>query len=184
MAGKTMVCAGATTVTPVIDAFGPHSSRGPPMIVGPPLPKMDPFEPQPDGVDTIFPFHVQSHSGRRGFIELPYTLAQDFTLFVLLREKSIDIWKRKAAWVVHRGGMLLLNTHPDYMSFDEKGRLRDEYDVLLYEKFLLHIRDTYKDAYWHALPREVAHWWNSRPAASAGATPERNLRCEMETGGN
>ena len=96
---------------------------------------------------------------------LPYTLAQDFTLFVLLREKSIDIWKRKAAWVVHRGGMLLLNTHPDYMSFDEKGRLRDEYDVLLYEKFLLHIRDTYKDAYWHALPREVAHWWNSRPAA-------------------
>ena len=144
----------------------------------------DPFEPQPDGVDTIFPFHVRGHSGRRGFIELPYTLAQDFTLFVLLREKSIDIWKRKAAWVVHRGGMLLLNTHPDYMSFDEKGRLRDEYDVLLYEKFLLHIRDTYKDAYWHALPREVAHWWNSRPAASAGATSERNLRCEMETGGN
>ena len=33
----------------------------------------DPFEPQPDGVSTIFPFWVQG-MGIRGYVELPYTL--------------------------------------------------------------------------------------------------------------
>jgi hypothetical protein len=43
---------------------------------------VDPFEPQPDGVQTIFPFWVQDGSTAKGFVELPYTLPQDFTLFV------------------------------------------------------------------------------------------------------
>src|SRR5687767_13874065 len=53
----------------------------------------DPFEPQPDGVGTIFPFWVP-HPGaaldpqlsNRGYIELPYTLPQDFSLFLLFQE--------------------------------------------------------------------------------------------------
>src|SRR5690242_143124 len=45
----------------------------------------DPFEPQPDGVGTIFPFWVQGH-GSRGYVELPYTLPQDSTLFLLFQE--------------------------------------------------------------------------------------------------
>ncbi|MCG7853557.1 MAG: hypothetical protein MIO92_13640, partial [Methanosarcinaceae archaeon] len=34
----------------------------------------DPFEPQPDGVRTIFPYWVQHHSIKKGYVELPYTL--------------------------------------------------------------------------------------------------------------
>ena len=45
----------------------------------------DPFEPQPDGVATIFPFWVAAEKGS-GYVELPYTLVQDFSLFVILRE--------------------------------------------------------------------------------------------------
>src|SRR6267378_2524724 len=62
----------------------------------------DPFEPQPDGVDTIFPFWVAGRKGN-GYVELPYTLIQDFNLFIVLREASIDIWKKKLDWIAERG---------------------------------------------------------------------------------
>jgi hypothetical protein len=43
---------------------------------------MDPFEPQPDGMPTVFPFWVYGDSAQEGYVELPYTLPQDFTLFI------------------------------------------------------------------------------------------------------
>jgi glycosyltransferase involved in cell wall biosynthesis/peptidoglycan/xylan/chitin deacetylase (PgdA/CDA1 family) len=118
----------------------------------------DPFEPEPDGVGTVFPFWVPGVEGR-GYVELPYTLPQDFTLFVVLREPNIDLWKRKLDWIAERGGMALLNTHPDYMCFESNGRQRDEYPVSYYEEFLSYARETYKDAYWAALPREVSRFY-------------------------
>ena len=89
----------------------------------------DPFEPEPDGTATIFPFWVPGPNGS-GYVELSYTLVQDFTLFRVLRERNIDIWKRKLDWIVERGGMVLLNTHPDYMCFGGKPA-RDEFPVEL-----------------------------------------------------
>ena len=53
----------------------------------------DPFEPQPDGVGTIFPFWVSGNHAQQGYVELPYTLPQDFLLFILMKEKNINIWK-------------------------------------------------------------------------------------------
>src|SRR5260221_3303881 len=49
----------------------------------------DPFEPQPEGRQTIFPFWVPrgANGDPRGYVELPYTLAQDSTLFLLLGER-------------------------------------------------------------------------------------------------
>ena len=62
----------------------------------------DPFEPQPDGVDTIFPFWVPGTNGA-GYVELPYTLIQDFNLFVVLKESTIDIWKKEAGMDCFQG---------------------------------------------------------------------------------
>jgi len=59
----------------------------------------DPFEPPPDPVKTIFPFWVQNGRSSKGYVELPYILPQDHLLFVISREKNIDIWKRKLDWV-------------------------------------------------------------------------------------
>ncbi len=117
----------------------------------------DPFEPEPDAVGTIFPFWVPGPHGG-GFVELPYTLPQDFTLFVVLREPTIDIWKKKIDWVAEHGGMALLNTHPDYMCF-EGGPSKDEFPVRLYEEFLSYIRDKYERAFWSANPREVSRFY-------------------------
>ena len=114
----------------------------------------DPFEPQPDGVHTIFPFRVAgTPSG--GYVELPYTLPQDSTLFLVLGESSIDVWTRKLDWLAARGGMALVNVHPDYMSFDRQNGA-SEYSAGLYEQFLTYVKERYAREAWFALPREVA----------------------------
>jgi glycosyltransferase involved in cell wall biosynthesis len=129
----------------------------------------DPFEPEPDGVGTIFPFWVPGPNGS-GFVELPYTLSQDFTLFVVLREPNIDIWKKKIDWIAERGGMALLNTHPDYMCFEGTPK-RDEFPVELYEEFLRYVREKYEGAYWAANPQEVSHFY-----CASVPVPARNSR--------
>lgn len=117
----------------------------------------DPFEPQPDSVETIFPFWVPSPWGG-GYVELPYTLPQDFSLFVMLQEQTIEIWKRKLDWVAEHGGMVLLNTHPDYMCFGGSPQ-RDEFPATYYAELLNYITERYGGTFWLALPREVSRYY-------------------------
>lgn len=117
----------------------------------------DPFEPQPDGMTTIFPFwYHRPHDVEQGFVELPYTLAQDFTLFVLLGERGIDVWKRKLDWIAARGGMALVIAHPDYMCFGGGRPGFQEYPVARYLELLDYVSTTYQGQYWHTLPKQVA----------------------------
>lgn len=122
----------------------------------------DPFEPQPDGLGTIFPLFISGNAAGKGYVELPYTLPQDFTLFVLMGEQSIEIWKKKLSWIVEHGGLALINTHPDYMSFGGEKPHFSEYPVSRYEEFLKYVRSAYNDAFWGVLPRELARFWHGR----------------------
>ena len=115
----------------------------------------DPFEPDPEGVGTIFPFWVESETPGKGYMELPYTLPQDFTLFILMKNTGIDIWKKKLDWIAKHGGMALLNVHPDYMAFGGKIGL-EEYPARYYSDFLQHVKSAYGDTFWPAIPREMA----------------------------
>lgn len=119
----------------------------------------DPFEPQSDGVGTIFPMYING-SEKKGYVELPYTLPQDFTVLVLLKDYKNLIWKTKLDWIVEKGGMALLNTHPDYMAFSRKKRF-DAYPVRLYIEFLEYIQKKYSGQYWHILPKKMATYWKS-----------------------
>ena len=121
----------------------------------------DPFEPQPDDVGTIFPFWVPrrtAHNGRSGYVELPYTLPQDSTLFLLLQEEGPEIWMRKLHWIAERGGMVLLNTHPDYMAMNGDSSASGEYPIEFYKRFLDYIKSNYGGLYWQALPAQVANY--------------------------
>lgn len=149
----------------------------------------DPFEPQPEGRHTIFPFwvprplnmpvsSVAATPPRPGYVELPYTLPQDSTLFLLLREETSAIWKQKFEWVAENGGMVLLNVHPDYMSVDERTE-NGTYPVKLYIELLKHIQKHGGSGYWHALPRELAQFYRTRavdnreaPVPQAAGTPK------------
>lgn len=117
----------------------------------------DPFEPQSDGVKTIFPFWVPADNST-GFVELPYTLAQDFTLFTILRKQDISLWTQKLDWIAEHGGMALLNVHPDYISFDGRPA-RGEFPYTYYEDFLRYVTERYRGQYWSALPRDVARYY-------------------------
>ena len=119
----------------------------------------DPFEPQPDGVGTIFPFWVPSGNGNSGYVEIPYTLPQDFTLFVILRQTTADIWKKKLEWIARYGGMALMLVHPDYIRFAGGETGREEYPWRIYYDFLRHVQDSYGSQYYHVLPKDLAKFW-------------------------
>lgn len=125
----------------------------------------DPFEPQPDGAGTIFPFWVPGlvtdrqspatdHSA--GYVELPYTLPQDSSLFLILGENTDEIWRTKVDWVAARGGMAMVIVHPDYIRFEGEPPSPDTFPVELYAGFLQHARSKHGESSWLALPRDVA----------------------------
>lgn len=164
----------------------------------------DPFEPQPEGRGTIFPFWVpypqraEGEGGRAtsreegagsteagakrdvssaspfplsssplpltplpfapqaGYLELPYTLPQDSTLFLLLRETTPDIWLRKLDWIAQNGGMALVNVHPDYLELDGRAPSGRTVSVTHYARLLDHVGRQHRDAFWLATPGEVA----------------------------
>lgn len=139
----------------------------------------DPFEPQPTGAHTIFPYWIPcpdegAQPGRRkGYVELPYTLPQDSTLFLLLREPDAGIWQRKAEWIIRRGGMVLMNVHPDYIDMTGSGD-RMTYPPAHYEEFLRWIREQYQEEVWQVLPREISRFVRSSqplPPEAAAETP-------------
>ena len=160
----------------------------------------DPFEPQPHGQHTIFPFWVpapvvsgqssvisrQSPGVSRqesdplasslqpsalGYAELPYTLPQDSTLFLLLNERHPDIWFQKLDWIAQHGGMALVNVHPDYMRFEGEPASATTYPVDMYIRFLEHARKRYGDTFWQPLPHELARF-----VKQARLEPPRNSR--------
>jgi hypothetical protein len=148
----------------------------------------DPFEPEPEGRHTIFPFWVPAprnqrtedrgqrsddirHSAGRagGYVELPYTLPQDFTLFLLFREQTIDIWLRKLDWIAQHGGMALVDVHPDYLCFDGSTPGAREYPATHYRSFLEYVRRQYDGAFWNTTPREVARFCTRVTKASTAS---------------
>lgn len=126
----------------------------------------DPFEPEPMGIHTIFPAWVEGCRGRPGYVELPYTLPQDSTLFNLLDEPDAQIWCR-TYWIASHGGMALVNVHPDYIAFDpSKPATATEYPVALYAQLLEHVRKYHPDSAWLALPREIARHVRPKPVST------------------
>lgn len=106
----------------------------------------DPYEPQPGGTCSIFPFFIND------IVELPYTLPQDHTLMNLLRRDPLAVWLEKSRWLAERGGMILTLTHPDYSGFGNGLRA--------YAELLKRLADL--ESSWRALPSEVAAWWRRR----------------------
>jgi hypothetical protein len=137
----------------------------------------DPFEPQPDGVRTIFPFVVSSKNDGRRYVELPYTLPQDHTLFIFLKEPTIEIWKRKVDWIAEKGGLALFIAHPDYMAMRGGKQKTKEYPVERYIELLKYVATRYEGKYWHVLPRDLARFWGNRIRSS-------NLEDENESLGD
>ncbi len=143
----------------------------------------DPFEPQPRGVDTVYPFYVEGTNGREGYVELPYTLPQDFTLFLLLKGHNVGkIWQEKLEWIAQCGGMALVNVHPDYIAFEGEPDTSSSYPVSRYVEFLIRVKEKYAGEYWQPQPAEIANFIHSIAMAKANPDPDVTASADVETG--
>lgn len=124
------------------------------------VPNVGHLEPQRGGCCTVMPFFIGK------ILELPLTTTQDYSLFHILSDYSIELWKHQIGLVMERHGLVSSIVHPDYVI--EK-RARDTYKTLL--EYLAQLRSTLK--IWIALPKEVDRWWRQR----------RQMKLVRESGG-
>jgi peptidoglycan/xylan/chitin deacetylase (PgdA/CDA1 family) len=117
----------------------------------------DPFEPISGGTMSIWPFIIGK------FVELPYTLVQDNTLVNVLGEQTPRIWLEKVDFLRCYRGMVLINSHPDYL---QKPAVWEAYSAFL--KTMKEMSNV-----WNPLPVEAARWWRQRMGAdsSSGESP-------------
>ena len=113
------------------------------------IPNVAHLDPQRGGCCTVMPYFIGN------VVELPLTCTQDYTLFQILSDYSIDLWKRQIGTIRQNHGLISFIVHPDYVI--EK-RARATYKALL--EYLVHLRAD--GTIWSALPREVANWWRQR----------------------
>jgi len=113
------------------------------------VPSVAHLEPQRGGCCSLMPFFI----GR--ILELPLTMIQDYSLFHILNDYSIDLWKQQLSVITERHGLASFIVHPDYIIAT---RARATYQTLL--QHLARLRE--ERALWIALPAEVDRWWRER----------------------
>jgi hypothetical protein len=113
------------------------------------VPNIAHLDPQRGGCCTVFPFFIGK------ILELPLTTIQDYSLFNILGDYSIQLWKKQIDLIVARSGLVSFNVHPDYLI---EARARK-----VYQDLLAHLASLARTAdLWMALPGEVDHWWRAR----------------------
>jgi hypothetical protein len=113
------------------------------------IPNVGHLDPQRGGCCTVMPYFIGK------IVELPVTCTQDYTLFQILGDYSIELWKQQIQLVQSNHGLISFIVHPDYVI---EQRAQDTYKELL--SHLGRLRE--EGSIWAALPREVANWWRQR----------------------
>jgi len=113
------------------------------------VPNVAHLEPKRGGCCTVFPHFLGK------ILELPLTTSQDYSIFHILRDYSLELWKRQYDLIRRKNGLLSFLSHPDYLI---SHRTRKVYEGLL--DYLRHRVDS--EQIWAALPGEVDQWWRAR----------------------
>jgi hypothetical protein len=113
------------------------------------VPNVGHLDAQAGGCCTVMPYFVG------GILELPVTATQDYSLFQVLGEYSIELWIRQINLIQDGHGLISFIAHPDYLV---ERRARTTYRALL--AYLARLRS--EGTLWIALPGEVNEWWRAR----------------------
>jgi len=114
------------------------------------VPNVARLEPQRGGCCTVMPYFLPG-----GMLELPLTTIQDYSLFHILEEYSMALWKKQINIILDRHGLMSFLIHPDYVM---QTRAQDVYKALLDS-----LNELRADrGVWVALPGEVDRWWRER----------------------
>lgn len=113
------------------------------------VPNVAHLEPQQGGCCTLMPYFIGN------VVELPLTTVQDYSLFHIIGDYSIELWKKQIALIRARNGFISLIVHPDYI-IDKRARAA-------YLELIAHLRELRENGkVWFALPGDVERWWRSR----------------------
>jgi len=113
------------------------------------VPNTGHLEAQRGGCCSVMPFFIGK------ILELPVTTTQDYSLFHILNQYSIDLWERQIRLISQKHGLISFIVHPDYLLAP---RARDTYKALLF-----HLADLRSAGQlWIPLPGEVNQWWRER----------------------
>jgi hypothetical protein len=115
------------------------------------VPNVAHLDPQRGGCCTVMPYFVGE------ILEIPVTTTQDYTLFHVLNDYSIDLWKRQIDLIMAKHGLMSFIVHPDYVI---KPRERAIYESLL--AYLERLRA--EKNIWTTTPGEINRWWRQRKA--------------------
>ena len=113
------------------------------------VPNVGHLDPQHGGCCTTKPYFIGK------ILEIPVVATQDYTLFNILGQCSMDLWEEQIKLVRDQNGLISFIVHPDYL-LDKPAR--DLYSTLLAR--LAELRR--QSAMWIPLPRELNDWWRSR----------------------
>jgi hypothetical protein len=117
------------------------------------MPNVAHLDPQRGGCCTVMPYFIGK------LLELPVTTVQDYTLFHLLNERSIALWKDQVELILEKNGLASFIVHPDYV--------QDHDTKPVYEELLKYLRGLGDTApIWYPLPSEVDSWWRARSGMS------------------
>jgi hypothetical protein len=114
------------------------------------VPNVAHLDPQRGGCCTIMPYFLPG-----GMLELPVTMIQDYSLFHVLGEYSIDLWRKQASIILGGHGLMNFIVHPDYITGT---RAQGVYKALL--EYLNQLQSDQK--VWIPLPKDVDRWWRER----------------------
>jgi hypothetical protein len=113
------------------------------------VPSVGHLEAQRGGCCSVMPFFVGD------LLEIPVTTTQDYSLFHILNNYSIDLWKREIAGIIENHGLCTFIAHPDYLI---AARAQATYRSLL--AYLSRLCGEGKT--WLARAGEVDEWWRAR----------------------
>jgi len=98
----------------------------------------------------------------------------------LLREQSPKVWLDKLDWVASKGGLALVNVHPDYVCFNGESPRRRTFPVAYYRALLTHLRERHADSAWETLLGTIATRYREPLQAVAPApNPLRGKRAAV-----
>jgi hypothetical protein len=113
------------------------------------VPNVAHLEPQRGGCCTVFPYFIDK------ILELPLTTAQDYSLFHILGDYSIELWKEQIKRIWEKHGLISFIVHPDYVL--EKKALS------VYKALLAHLSELRAEKkIWMSRPGDVNRWWRER----------------------
>lgn len=116
------------------------------------VPNTGRLEIQRGGCCTVMPYFI------RRILEIPLTTTQDYALFNVLGDFSVELWKKQFEMIAERNGLVSFITHPDYL---QEPRAFATYQALL---GMISSKRTEQKP-WVASPGNVNLWWRERGAS-------------------